>query len=222
MQGSEFHKLRDTHQHAKQPSRVLQVTFPLILDCYEFCSEEYKKELEGPREAYKQIEDRKAGLIKRKKAAERKAAEEREKAANEASRKRPLAQVSIGALSKMFWPVLGSDVPQLKPARKVRPTLAKWLDRSARQLACAFSPKHSQVWPVWEQCELAEEPFVDVVRPLLASKVHAVAQTLSKLCEEWRRFSLMDFLSVFLQAGFMPVKCRSSSAAQGRRRIPFS
>lgn len=43
---------------------VLQVAFPLVLDVYDFCTEVLKKELEGPREAVKLEEDRKAGLEK--------------------------------------------------------------------------------------------------------------------------------------------------------------
>ena len=31
------------------------MNFPLQLDLYEFCSEEYKKELQGPREAQQQV-----------------------------------------------------------------------------------------------------------------------------------------------------------------------
>jgi len=33
----------------------MQVNFPLQLDLYEFCSDEYKKELQGPREAQQQV-----------------------------------------------------------------------------------------------------------------------------------------------------------------------
>ena len=38
----------------------MQVTFPLILDMYEFCSDDMKKQLDGPREAVRHEEDRKA------------------------------------------------------------------------------------------------------------------------------------------------------------------
>jgi hypothetical protein len=41
-----------------------QVAFPLVLDVYEFCSAELKKELEGPREAARAAADRAAGLEK--------------------------------------------------------------------------------------------------------------------------------------------------------------
>lgn len=37
-----------------------QVAFPLLLDCYEFCSEELRKALDGPRDELQAIEDRKA------------------------------------------------------------------------------------------------------------------------------------------------------------------
>ena len=55
-----------------------QVNFPLVLDCYEFCSDEYKRELQGPREAYQQVEDKKAGVEKQKKDAARKEADEKD------------------------------------------------------------------------------------------------------------------------------------------------
>jgi len=38
------------------------VVFPLVLDAYEFCSPEYKKQLEGPRAAWQEAEDWRAGL----------------------------------------------------------------------------------------------------------------------------------------------------------------
>ena len=41
-----------------------QVSFPLVLDVYEFCTDELKKELEGPREAAREAADRAAGLEK--------------------------------------------------------------------------------------------------------------------------------------------------------------
>ena len=62
------------------------------LDCYEFCSDEYKKELDAPRAAYQQVEDKKAGIEKQKKDAARKEAEEKEQAASK-SKKRPLPKV---------------------------------------------------------------------------------------------------------------------------------
>ena len=58
----------------------LQVVFPLVLDLYEFCTEDYKKELEGPRKAWQEAEDRKAGLEKAAKAAAKSAAAKDEKA----------------------------------------------------------------------------------------------------------------------------------------------
>ena len=39
---------------------LLQVTFPLVLDTYEFCSADLKKQLDGPRVAVREEEDRKA------------------------------------------------------------------------------------------------------------------------------------------------------------------
>lgn len=41
---------------------LLQVTFPLVLDTYDFCSDDLKKQLEGPRVAVREEEDRKANL----------------------------------------------------------------------------------------------------------------------------------------------------------------
>ena len=64
------------------------------MDCYEFCSAEYKRELDGPREAMKLVEDRKAGIAKQKRASECKAAEEKEQAEKEANKKRPLSKVT--------------------------------------------------------------------------------------------------------------------------------
>lgn len=40
-----------------------------MLDAYEFCSAEYKKQLEGPRAAWQEAEDRRAGLEKAAKTA---------------------------------------------------------------------------------------------------------------------------------------------------------
>ena len=48
--------------------------FPLVLDLYEFCTEEYKKALEGPRKAWQEAEDKRAGLEKATKAAAKGAA----------------------------------------------------------------------------------------------------------------------------------------------------
>lgn len=46
---------------AAQKAKILRkVTFPLILDMYEFCSDDMKKQLDGPREAVRHEEDRKA------------------------------------------------------------------------------------------------------------------------------------------------------------------
>ena len=36
------------------------MTFPIVLDMYEFCSDDLKKQLDGPREAVRDEEDRKA------------------------------------------------------------------------------------------------------------------------------------------------------------------
>ena len=40
----------------------MQVDFPLVLDMYDFCSDELKKQLAGPREAVKAEEDRIANI----------------------------------------------------------------------------------------------------------------------------------------------------------------
>ena len=40
----------------------MQVDFPLVLDMYDFCSDDLKKQLAGPREAVKAEEDRKANI----------------------------------------------------------------------------------------------------------------------------------------------------------------
>ena len=40
----------------------MQVAFPIVLDFYDFCSDALKKELDGPREAIREEEDRKANL----------------------------------------------------------------------------------------------------------------------------------------------------------------
>lgn len=48
----------------QQKAKILRkVTFPLVLDLFEFCTEELKAALEGPRLAYKEADDAKAGLI---------------------------------------------------------------------------------------------------------------------------------------------------------------
>ena len=41
---------------------ALQVTFPLVLDTYEFCSDKLKKQLDAPRVAVREEEDRKADI----------------------------------------------------------------------------------------------------------------------------------------------------------------
>lgn len=63
-----------------------------MLDCFEFCTDEYKKELEGPRQAYKQVEDKKAGLLKAAKASKEAG---KENGDSQATKKRPLPQVDI-------------------------------------------------------------------------------------------------------------------------------
>ena len=40
----------------------MQVSFPLVLDALEFCTEALKAELEGPRAAFREAEDAKAGI----------------------------------------------------------------------------------------------------------------------------------------------------------------
>ena len=49
---------------ATQLPMPLQVVFPLVLDTYELCTDAYKRDLDGPREALTAEEDRKAGLEK--------------------------------------------------------------------------------------------------------------------------------------------------------------
>ncbi|CAL8463183.1 g2717 [Coccomyxa elongata] len=56
----------DTRQKAKI---LRKVVFPMVLDAYEFCSDAYKKELEGPRAAWQAAEDERAGLEKAAKTA---------------------------------------------------------------------------------------------------------------------------------------------------------
>ena len=53
-----------------------QVVFPLVLDLYEFCTEDYKKALEGPRKAWQESEDKKAGLERAAKAAAKSASKD--------------------------------------------------------------------------------------------------------------------------------------------------
>ncbi|CAK0784473.1 hypothetical protein CVIRNUC_007677 [Coccomyxa viridis] len=60
-----FYKV-DTQQKAKI---LRKVVFPLVLDLYEFCTEDYKQALEGPRKAWQESEDKKAGLERAAKAA---------------------------------------------------------------------------------------------------------------------------------------------------------
>ena len=43
------------------------MTFPLVLDCYDFCTAEYQAQLRGPRNAENAIEEHKAGIAKRQK-----------------------------------------------------------------------------------------------------------------------------------------------------------
>mmetsp|Transcript_5139 Transcript_5139/g.14364 ORF Transcript_5139/g.14364 Transcript_5139/m.14364 type:complete len:484 (-) Transcript_5139:163-1614(-) len=68
---------------AQQKAKILRkVTFPMVLDLYDRCTDELKKELDGPRAALKEIEDAKAGLEKAKKAKTREEGTE-EKAAED-------------------------------------------------------------------------------------------------------------------------------------------
>ena len=55
---------------------LLQVVFPLVLDLYEFCTEDHKKALEGPRKAWQEAEDKRAGLEKAAKAAAKSSAKD--------------------------------------------------------------------------------------------------------------------------------------------------
>ena len=47
-----------------------------MLDLYEFCTDEHKKALEGPRKAWQEAEDTRAGLEKAAKAAAKSAAKD--------------------------------------------------------------------------------------------------------------------------------------------------
>lgn len=87
-----------------------QVNFPTVLDCYEFCSDEYKKELDAPREAYQQVEDKKAGIEKQKKDAARKEAEAKEQAASKSTRKRPLPSKVCKTETSFYTSCLDSSV----------------------------------------------------------------------------------------------------------------
>ena len=52
----------------QQKAKILRkVTFPLVLDLFDFCGDELKASLKGPRIAYKEAEDAKVGLAKRQK-----------------------------------------------------------------------------------------------------------------------------------------------------------
>ena len=62
--------------HVGQSSLHAQVVFPLVLDLYEFCTEDYKKALEGPRKAWQEAEDKRAGLEKAAKAAAKSASKD--------------------------------------------------------------------------------------------------------------------------------------------------
>eukprot|EP00891_Asterochloris_glomerata_P004495 jgi/Astpho2/4495/e_gw1.00067.112.1_t len=56
-----FYYKADVQQKAKI---LRKVVFPLVLDTYELCTDAYKRDLDGPREALTAEEDRKAGLEK--------------------------------------------------------------------------------------------------------------------------------------------------------------
>lgn len=43
---------------APEPEPGMQVAFPMLLDCYEYCTEEYRKELDGPRAAAAAIDSK--------------------------------------------------------------------------------------------------------------------------------------------------------------------
>eukprot|EP00884_Botryococcus_braunii_P009225 jgi/Botrbrau1/18303/Bobra.0179s0032.1 len=50
-----FYYKKDVQQKAKI---LRKVAFPMTLDCFEFCTEEYKKQLEGPRTAWDDAQER--------------------------------------------------------------------------------------------------------------------------------------------------------------------
>lgn len=75
--------------------------FPLVLDCYEFCTDEYKKELEGPRKAIQAIEDKKAGILKAERDKARKERDEKEQALKKSKKTPKATVVSIWLLLKL-------------------------------------------------------------------------------------------------------------------------
>ena len=52
------------HTHPAALPSSSQVTFPVDLDVYDFCSDELRKELEGPRAALKEWEDEQVGRLR--------------------------------------------------------------------------------------------------------------------------------------------------------------
>ena len=62
--------------HISQRLLNAQVVFPLVLDLYEFCTEDYKMALEGPRKAWQEAEDKRAGLERAAKAAAKSASKD--------------------------------------------------------------------------------------------------------------------------------------------------
>ena len=64
-----------------------------MLDLYEFCTDEYKKALEGPRKAWQEAEDKRAGLEKAAKAAAKSSAKDDK--AQVAHRRRPACPLGL-------------------------------------------------------------------------------------------------------------------------------
>lgn len=63
-----WHPALESHTNAgESDTHLFQVTFPLMLDCYDLCTPEYQAQLRGPREAENSIEEHKAGIAKRQK-----------------------------------------------------------------------------------------------------------------------------------------------------------
>ena len=54
-------------QEVQQKAKILRpVAFPLILDVYDLCGEQLRKDLEGPRDKKRKLDDDEAGLAKEK------------------------------------------------------------------------------------------------------------------------------------------------------------
>ena len=59
--------MRLRYANVIEGAHATQVSFPMVLDCYDYCTPEYQKVLQGPRGAENAIEEHKAGIAKRQK-----------------------------------------------------------------------------------------------------------------------------------------------------------